>query len=57
MLAECEPDTSRSAILPLLGLDLTGELGRLQIPTLVVGGTADLLTPPVDSPLTKKNTP
>ena len=49
MLSACEPDTSRAAILPLLGLDLTGELERLEIPTLVVGGMADLLTPPLES--------
>ena len=49
MLSECEPDASRAAILPLLGLDLTGELGRLEIPTLVVGGMADILTPPLEA--------
>lgn len=49
MLSECEQDTSRGAILPLMGLDLTAELAQLTIPTLVVGGTADLLTPPVEA--------
>ncbi len=49
MLSECEPDTSRAAILPLLGLDLTAELEELAIPTLVVAGTADLLTPPLEA--------
>lgn len=49
MLSECEPDTSRAAILPLLGIDLTEELEDLELPVLVVGGTADVLTPPLES--------
>lgn len=49
MLADCGPDTSRAAILPLLGLDLTAELEDLEIPTLVIGGTSDRLTPPLEA--------
>jgi len=49
MLSQCEPDTARAAILPLLGVDLTRELEHLEIPVLVVGGTADLLTPPMEA--------
>lgn len=49
MLSECAPDTSSAAILPLLGLDLTGELARLEIPVLVIGGSGDLLTPPFEA--------
>jgi pimeloyl-ACP methyl ester carboxylesterase len=49
MLAECDPDTARDAILPLLDVDLTAGLPRIDIPTLVVGGTADVLTPPVEA--------
>jgi pimeloyl-ACP methyl ester carboxylesterase len=30
----------------LVGLDLVDELQQIEIPTLVIGGTADLLTPP-----------
>jgi pimeloyl-ACP methyl ester carboxylesterase len=49
MLASCPPETARDAIVPLIGLDLTPELARLDVPTLVVGGTSDRLTPPVES--------
>ncbi len=49
MLSECEPDTGRSAILPLLGVDLIDELEHLEMPVLVVGGTADILTPPLEA--------
>jgi non-heme chloroperoxidase len=49
MLAECDPDTARDAIEPLLGVDLTNRLHRIDLPTLVVGGTADLLTPPAEA--------
>jgi pimeloyl-ACP methyl ester carboxylesterase len=49
MLAECDPDTAREAIEPLLGVDLTNQLHRIDLPTLVVGGTSDLLTPPAEA--------
>jgi pimeloyl-ACP methyl ester carboxylesterase len=49
MLAECDPDTAREAIEPLLGVDLTRDLHRIDLPTLVVAGTADLLTPPAEA--------
>jgi pimeloyl-ACP methyl ester carboxylesterase len=49
MLAECDPDTARDAIEPLLGLDLTNQLHHITLPTLVVGGTADILTPPAEA--------
>lgn len=49
MLASCPLETSRDAIVPLIGLDLTSELARIDIPTLVVGGTSDRLTPPAES--------
>jgi non-heme chloroperoxidase len=49
MLAECDPDTARQAIEPLLGVDLTGELHHIDVPTLVVVGSADLLTPPAEA--------
>ena len=49
MLASCDSETNRAAVLPLLGVDLTAQLERLAIPTLVVGGTADRLTPPGES--------
>jgi len=49
MLAECDPVTGRDAIVPLLAVDLTRDLGRIDRPTLVVGGTADILTPPAEA--------
>jgi pimeloyl-ACP methyl ester carboxylesterase len=33
----------------LLGVDLVSELPRIDLPTLVISGTADLLTPPAES--------
>jgi pimeloyl-ACP methyl ester carboxylesterase len=49
MLAACDKATTREAVSALLHLDLTEGLPKLQIPTLVVVGTADALTPPRDS--------
>jgi len=49
MLSECDPDTARLAILPLLDVDLTAQLGEIDRPTLVIGGRADVLTPPMES--------
>ncbi len=49
MLAECPADTSRDAVRALLGMDLTPDLSRVDLPTLVIGGTADLLTPPAEA--------
>jgi 3-oxoadipate enol-lactonase len=49
MLAECPPETRLAAPRALIGLDLTAQLPNVRIPTLVVGGTADLLTPPAEA--------
>ena len=49
MLVECDPETARDAILPLLNVDLTGDLHRIDLPTLVIGGKADVLTPPMEA--------
>ena len=46
MLSECEPETSRLAVRPLIGFDFRPELPGIEVPTMVVVGTADLLTPP-----------
>jgi non-heme chloroperoxidase len=46
MMGACSHETRRDAPRVLVGLDLTADLPDIQIPTLVVGGTADLLTPP-----------
>lgn len=49
MIVACHADESRNAIGALLGLDLTDDLPRIQLPTLVLSGTADVLTPPAES--------
>ena len=49
MMSECPPETRRDAPRVLVGLDLTRDLPNVRIPTLVVGGTADVLTPPFEA--------
>jgi pimeloyl-ACP methyl ester carboxylesterase len=49
MLAACDKQTTREAVSALLHLDLTEGLPKVQVPTLVVVGTADALTPPRDA--------
>jgi pimeloyl-ACP methyl ester carboxylesterase len=49
MLAGCDSRTTREAVSALLQLDLTDGLPKVQVPTLVVVGTADALTPPRDA--------
>jgi pimeloyl-ACP methyl ester carboxylesterase len=49
MLASCDTTTAREATAALLGLDLTAQLPRLDVPTLVIGGTNDVITPPAES--------
>ncbi|MDQ1508849.1 MAG: hypothetical protein QOG50_693 [Actinomycetota bacterium] len=46
MLMECPPETRLNAPRALIGLDLTDELPAVKMPTLVIVGTGDLLTPP-----------
>ncbi len=49
MMSECPPETRRDAPRVLVGLDLTRELPKVRVPTLVVVGTADVLTPPFEA--------
>jgi pimeloyl-ACP methyl ester carboxylesterase len=49
MIAECPPETRIDAPRVLVGLDLRDELPKFEIPTLVIGGTADILTPPSEA--------
>jgi pimeloyl-ACP methyl ester carboxylesterase len=49
MMADCAPETRRDAPRVLIGLDLTKALPNVRIPTLVIGGTADALTPPSEA--------
>ena len=49
MLAACSRDTLRDASRAMLSLDLTAGLPSITLPTLVIVGTADVLTPPRDA--------
>ena len=49
MMTECPPETRRDAPRTLVGLDLTEDLPNIRVPTLVIGGTADVLTPPFEA--------
>src|SRR4051812_5484832 len=51
MLQECSPATRAAGPRSLIGFDLTAELDRIDIPTLVVCGTKDVITPPSNSQL------
>jgi len=46
MITACPPATSRACGLALVGIDLREEVSRVELPTIVVGGTADVMTPP-----------
>lgn len=46
MLRDCPPQTRIDAPRSLIGMDLSAQLGAIAIPTLVVCGTADAITPP-----------
>ncbi len=46
MIAACPAATSRACALALVGIDLREELAGVDLPTVVVGGTADVMTPP-----------
>lgn len=49
MMGECPPETRLDAPSVLVGLDLTHDLPNVRVPTLVIGGTADVLTPPFEA--------
>jgi pimeloyl-ACP methyl ester carboxylesterase len=49
MMADCADETRRLAPYALVGLDLTEAIRHIDLPTLVIGGTADLLTPPAEA--------
>ena len=51
MMMECPPATRLESPRALIGLDLTEELPKIDIPTLVIVGTADVLTPPAQAKL------
>jgi pimeloyl-ACP methyl ester carboxylesterase len=49
MIADCDPDTRMLAPSVLLSLDLGREIDAITVPTLVVCGTNDIITPPAES--------
>jgi 3-oxoadipate enol-lactonase len=49
MIAECPAETSHQATEALLDTDFTGDLPTIDVPMLIVCGSADLITPPQDS--------
>lgn len=49
MIAECPAETSHAATEALLDTDFTDELPAIDVPVLIVCGSADLITPPNDS--------
>jgi pimeloyl-ACP methyl ester carboxylesterase len=49
MIESCDAETTRHATRALLGLDLVPDIARIDLPTLVVCGSADLITPPAES--------
>jgi pimeloyl-ACP methyl ester carboxylesterase len=49
MLMECDPEIGREGVNLLLGLDLTADVASITIPTLVVSGSHDILTPPKEA--------
>ena len=51
MMMECPPETRLEAPRALVGLDLTAELPTVRVPTMVVVGTSDILTPPAQARL------
>jgi pimeloyl-ACP methyl ester carboxylesterase len=57
MMLACSDDTRRLAPRSLVGLDLTDAIAGIDIPTLVIGGTADVLTPPAEARRIAKRIP
>jgi pimeloyl-ACP methyl ester carboxylesterase len=49
MMLACDAETRRTAASALLGLDLTADLPKINVPTLVICGTNDVLTPPAEA--------
>jgi pimeloyl-ACP methyl ester carboxylesterase len=49
MILACLPATRKGAAAPLFALELADELPKLDVPTLVICGTNDVLTPPAEA--------
>jgi pimeloyl-ACP methyl ester carboxylesterase len=49
MMRDCSHETRTHAARNLVGFDLIAELAKIEVPTLIICGTADLITPPFHS--------
>jgi pimeloyl-ACP methyl ester carboxylesterase len=49
MIAACEKENSQAAIGALMGLDMTADVSKITLPTLIVSGSADVIAPPAES--------
>jgi non-heme chloroperoxidase len=49
MIAACGKADSQAAVSALVGLDMTEELPKIQVPTLVLSGSADVIAPPAQA--------
>ena len=57
MLRDCPPETRLDAPRALVGLDLTPVLPTIDVPTLIIVGTSDMLTPPAQARMIAKLIP
>jgi pimeloyl-ACP methyl ester carboxylesterase len=57
MMLACSEETRVLASRALVSLDLSDEIKRIDVPTLVIGGTADVLTPPAEARRIAKRIP
>jgi pimeloyl-ACP methyl ester carboxylesterase len=46
MITACPKAASREAVAALAGLDMTDDLPKIRVPTLVLSGSADVIAPP-----------
>jgi pimeloyl-ACP methyl ester carboxylesterase len=46
MIAACPKAASQEAVTALVGLDMTDELPKIRVPTLVLSGSSDVIAPP-----------
>jgi non-heme chloroperoxidase len=49
MIAACEKENSQAAIGALIGLDMTADVSKIALPTLILSGSADVIAPPAES--------
>jgi pimeloyl-ACP methyl ester carboxylesterase len=49
MIAACGKADSQAAIGALVGLDMTADLPKIKVPTLILSGSADVIAPPAEA--------